>query len=148
LTAMSVVFGLTYHNVVMLDLDGMSFREVKRLCMEAVRRYRLGGFVILRSSRNNYHVVFDRTFKTWDKTLNIMSRIAIMSKNPNVWKWLCMQVIKGGATLRISPKPSNPGFKPPPRVVFRHGNQDTAVKKYLADRRWVLKSVRRIGVYS
>jgi hypothetical protein len=136
------VIGVTYENVVMADLDDMSFRRVKRLAFKAVKRFNLGGFIILKSSRGNYHVVFNEP-KDRFEVFQIIGWIGITANNPNVWKWVCMQAVKGALTLRLSPKPlSDGGFKPPPKVVYRYGEQDKCIKDFLKIRRNVLNAFK------
>lgn len=142
---MRVVVGLTFRNLVMVDLDGMSFKQVKQLCIKACEKYRLEGFIILKSSSRNYHAVFDRVFKDWSETINVISRIAIMSGNPETWKWVCMQIIKEASTLRVGFKPLNPNrFKPPPRIVYRHGCQKHGIHEFLRERRKVLNILKHL----
>lgn len=72
----------------MVDLDDVDFKKVKRLCMGAVEKYKLVGFIILKSSSGNYHVVFDRILENWSEAVNVIARIAIMSGNHKTWKWV------------------------------------------------------------
>jgi hypothetical protein len=44
----------------MLDFDDRCFRYAKDWAFRTLKQFRLGGFVILKSSKNHYHVVFDR----------------------------------------------------------------------------------------
>jgi hypothetical protein len=54
-----------------------------------------------------------------------------------------MQAVKGALTLRLSPKPlSDGGFKPPPKVVYRYGEQDKCIKDFLKIRRNVLNAFK------
>lgn len=76
---MPPVIGFSHKNIVMIDLDGMPLEEVKEIANKALKRFRLGGYIILESSPNNYHVVFDRPFRYWSKVYRIMAWIAIMS---------------------------------------------------------------------
>jgi len=145
---MGITVGLSDKHTVMVDLDDMSFRKVKSLALLTMKHFNLEGFIILKSSPNNYHVVFDRPIGRWVEVLRIISWIGIMADNPNVWKWVCMQAIKGYATLRVGPKPVNPdGLKPAPRVVYRYGSQNRMVRDYLVFRRRLSKLVKRLGVY-
>jgi hypothetical protein len=143
---MAVIVGLSDNRTVMCDLDNVSFKKVKSLAFLTLKRFRLGGFIILKSSRRNYHVVFDKP-KRWSEVLKIIASIGINSNNPEVWKWVCMQVRKGFCTLRVSPKPINPeGFKPTPRIVYRYGSQNCQIEWFLTLRRRVLRMVKRLGV--
>lgn len=145
---MPPIIGLTHRNIVMVDLDGMPLERVKEIADLALKRFKLGGYVILESSPGNYHLVFNRPFRYWSKVYRIMAWIAVISDNPNVWKWVCMQLIKEAETLRVSPKLTNPeGFKPVPTVVCRVGRQDLGVRVYFAAREKILKIIEELGVY-
>ena len=144
---MAVIVGLSDNRTVMCDLDNVSFREAKDLAFLTMERFRLEGFIILKSSSKHYHLVFDKP-KRWSSVQKIIASIGINSNNPEVWKWVCMQVRKGFCTLRVSPKPLNPhGFKPVPRVVYRYGSQNLQIKWFLSMRRCVLRMVKLLGVY-
>ena len=126
------ILGFTDRATVKLDLDEMSFKLVLYWAMFALEKFKLRGFIILKSSKNHYHVVFDR-YVCWDENLSVMAWVAILSKSVHLLRYLAMQCIKMSSTLRISPK----GGKPSPRPVFRYGNQDNAVKDYLEYRRLI-----------
>jgi hypothetical protein len=57
-----------------------------------------------------------------------------------VLRYLAMQCIKGGSTLRISGKVG----KPSPRVVYRFGEQSHAFKEFLRARRFIKRMVSLI----
>jgi hypothetical protein len=103
--------------------------------------FRLRGFIILKSSKNHYHVVFGRSV-TWKKNTHIMAWVCVESKNAGLIKWFLMQCIKESSTLRISPKKE----KSSPRIVFRFGKQNHEIESYLSWR----KHIKRIDtkVYS
>lgn len=143
---MPPIVGLTFKNIVMVDLDGMPLEKVKELADKVLGKFKLGGYVILESSEGNYHVVFNKPMQ-WSKVMKILGWIAIMSNNPNVWKWVCMQLIKQAETLRVSPKPSSKSFKPPPKIVYKFGKQNLGVRIYLETRREILRIIRELGFY-
>lgn len=132
---MGAILGITDRFTVMLDLDNIKFKDAKRLCILACVWYKLEGFVLLRSSRNHYHVIFNKPMKSWRKTVNIISRIAVKTKNPEVYKWVLMQIIKKASTLRISHK----GNKPIPKIVYSYGKLDKQVKAFLSVRNDVIR---------
>ncbi|MEM2565142.1 MAG: hypothetical protein QXQ42_05560 [Candidatus Bathyarchaeia archaeon] len=141
---MPPVIGLSHKNIVMVDLDGMPLEEVKRLADKALKRFRLGGYIILESSQGNYHVVF----RYWSETVRVMAWIAIMSNNPNVQKWVCMQLIKEASTLRVNPKPTNPeGCKPIPKIVYQYGSRNLGIKAFLKSREEILKLLKELEIY-
>jgi len=126
------ILGLTDFETVMLDLDDMSFKLAKYWAELAMRKYRLKGFIILKSSKKHYHVVFDR-YVPRETNLSIVAWVAVLSKNISLLRYLAMQCIKMGSTLRVAPK----GDKPSPRVVYRFGCQDHAVKDFLRYRKLI-----------
>ena len=128
---MAVIFGISDKHTVMADLDNMSFKRVKSLVFLTMKRFRLDGFIILKSSLKHYHVVFDRP-KRWSEVLRI------------VWKWVCMQAIKKTCTLRVSEKPTKNGFKPKPRIVYRYGSQNRQIKDYLEKRKEVWNILNKV----
>ena len=145
---MAVIIGVSDSHTVMADLDNMCFKRVKGLAMLTMEHFRLECFIILKSSCRNYHVVFDKPMRKWSDVLRVIAWMGIMANNSNVWKWVCMQIIKKYCTLRVSPKPVNPGgFKPSPRIVYRFGSGNRMVKEFLNMRRRVLRMVKRLGVY-
>jgi hypothetical protein len=85
-------------------------------------------FIILKSSGNSYHVVFNRAV-SWSRNVHIMCWVALFSGIESLRKFIWMQGIKESSTLRVGPK----NKKPSPRVAYRWGYQDIQVKYYL---RW------------
>jgi len=144
---MATVKGISDNHTVMVDLDNMSFRKVKGLAELACKHFGLGGFIILKSSHRHYHVVFDKPMRFWSDVLRVISWIAIISNNPNVWKWVCMQAIKKACTLRVSEKPTKNGVKPKPRIVYRYGGQNNMIKEYLIFRKCILGIIKQLDVY-
>jgi hypothetical protein len=120
------ILGFTDHITVKLDLDEMSFKLVMYWAMFVLEKFRLEGFIILKSSKNCYHVVFDR-YVTWEENLSIVGWVAILSKSVYLLSYLAMQCIKMSSTLRVAAK----GNKPSPRIVYRFGSQDNAIKDSL-----------------
>ncbi|MEM1540859.1 MAG: hypothetical protein QXJ07_05710 [Candidatus Bathyarchaeia archaeon] len=138
------VVGFSDRHTVMVDFDDTSLKRVKSVAEYVCRRFRLEGFIVLKSSEGNYHVVFNRPIPDWETTLQHICFIGSITDNPEVWKWIVMQGVKGSATLRVSPKPSNPHIKPSPRIVYRYGVLDKQVKEFLAFGKLVLNVLRRI----
>jgi hypothetical protein len=133
------ILGYTDQTTVKLDLDKMPFKTVKYWALRAMKWFRLRGFIILRSSENNYHVVFDRLV-TWKKNTHIMAWVCLESKNEGLIKWFLMQCIKGSSTLRLSPKRE----KASPRIVFRFGKQDQQIKNYVGNRRLIKRIIKKL----
>jgi len=143
-----VTIGISDKHTVMVDLDNVSFRKAKGIAKLACKHFKLEGFIILKSSPEHYHIVFDKPIKHWSKVLKIISWIAILSNNPDVWKWACMQAIKESCTLRISEKPTENGVKPKPRIVYRFGRQNRQVKAYLQFKRQILRLLKHLNAES
>jgi hypothetical protein len=57
-------------------------------------------------------------------------------------RYLAMQCIKMGSTLRVAPNPNKD--KPSPRLVYRFGCQDHAVKDFLSFRQFIKRIYRSI----
>jgi hypothetical protein len=105
-----------------------------------MKHFRLRGDVILRSSRDHYHIVFNKTV-TWEQNVNIMAWASLISKNAGLKRWFLMQCIKGASTLRGSSK----GDKSPPRIVFREGNQDREIASFERWRKRIKKADKQRG---
>lgn len=128
------VLGFTDDETVMLDLDDTPFKVVKYWAQRAMRFFNLNGFLILKSSQGNYHVVFDRKV-SWIENMSIVASIAIQTKHEGLKKWFLLQCRKKASTLRVGPK----GEKTSPRIVYREGNEDTQLKEYLETRNFLKK---------
>lgn len=131
--------GVTDSETVMLDFDDTPFGDVKYWAFRAMKWFRLNGFMIQRSSENNYHVVFDQV--SWSENVRIMAWVSLMSHKPRLLKSFLMQCIKQGSTLRVSRK----GSKPSPRVVSRYGKQDSQIKEFLDFRKMVKNMMRSLN---
>ena len=97
----------------------------------------LRGFIILKSSKKHYHMVFDPRV-SWSKNMGIVGWVAMCSRNSKLKDWLPMQCIKESSTLRVAPK----GDKPSPRVVYRFGCQGHAVRDFLRYRQLIKRIYR------
>jgi hypothetical protein len=126
------ILGFSDRITVKLDLDNMNFKSAKDWAMLALEKFKLEGFIILKSSKKCYHVVFDR-YVSWDENLSIVAWVAILSKSLKLKDYLGMQCIKMSSTLRVAPK----GKKPSPRIVYRFDSQDHAVKDFLEFRQLI-----------
>ena len=120
------ILGYSDTCTVKLDFDDTDFKTVKYWAYRTKNWFRLNGFIILKSSEKNYHVVFDRPV-SWTENFRIMSWVSILSKKGKLKDYALMQGIKGSSTLRFSPK----GNKPSPRIVYRYGEQDDEIKGFL-----------------
>src|SRR5208283_3887593 len=120
------ILGFSDTETVKLDFDNTAFRLVKYWAFKATRKFRLEGFVILKSSENSYHVVFNRLV-SWSENMSVVSWVSLLSHNQGLVKYLQMQCIKRSSTLRVSEKQE----KASPRVIFRYGQQDKQIKSFL-----------------
>jgi len=111
----------------MVDLDRMDEMSAVTICQYATRRWKLGGYILLRSSKGNYQAVFDRYIKWKDVMRILFSMVWKHRELPKLRGWCIMQAVKGSCTLRVS----NKGPKAPPIVIARVGTQDHAIKEYL-----------------
>jgi hypothetical protein len=125
----------------MLDFDDFSFKSVKDWALKANEWFKLGGFIILKSSYKHYHVVFDR-YVSREENLRIVAWVAILSKSIKLKDYVLMQCIKMGSTLRVSPNSNKD--KPSPRIVYRFGCQDHAVKDFLRYRQLIKRIYRSL----
>jgi len=128
------ILGYTDRTTVKLDFDGELFRKVKYWADRAMKHFRLGGYVILKSSRDHYHVVFNKT-ESWERNTQIIAWVALLSRNAGLKKWVLMQCIKGASTLRVSSKRE----KASPRIVFSEGKQDQEIATFKRWRRLIKK---------
>jgi hypothetical protein len=123
----------------MLDFDDAELRTVKYWALKALKRFRLEGFIVLKSSDRHYHVVFSRRV-SWVENLKITAWVSLLSNNSSLQKWFIMQCIKEGSTLRVSNKMD----KPSPRIVFRYGSQDGMIAEFLAYRNLIKSIIRKL----
>jgi len=72
-----------------------------------MKKFRMKDFVVLESSMNHYHVVFDRPV-SWSKNVKIVAWVALEAKHRRLTEWLTMQCIKEGSTLRVTAKKQKP----------------------------------------
>lgn len=128
------VLGLSDTETVKLDFDDVPYRTVRYWASRTVRWFRLQGFIILKSSKNRYHVVFDRVV-SWAENMRVVAWVALLSHNNGLARWFLMQCIKGCSTLRVSSKRE----KPSPRIVYRYGRQDDNIKGFLKTRKIIKK---------
>lgn len=131
--------GISDAEIVMLDFDKVFFQHANRWARRAYKHHKLNGYILFKSSKNNYHVVFDRKV-SWAENMSIVAWVTLISHNQGLKDWLIMQCIKGYSTLRVSPKQD----KPQPRIVYRYGSQNHQIKTYLHKRKEILESLKKI----
>lgn len=104
----------------LLDLDNMKFRKALWIAETLLKRYKLEGFLLIRSSHKNYHVVFNRYLSWRTITKILFSRYECI-------RYGVFQMMQGKLTLRISEK----NGKHLPKIVYRVGKEDKLIKDYL-----------------
>ena len=132
------MLGYTDKSTVKLDFDDVSFKVVKYWALRTMKWFKLRGFIILKSSKNHYHVLFDGSV-TWKKNLHVMAWVCLESKNEGLKRWFLMQCIKESSTLRVSNKKG----KASPRIVFRFGKQDNEIRTFLAWRKCIKSTAKK-----
>jgi hypothetical protein len=150
----NVVLGDFDNDIVKVDWDERFLCEVKRFCKILVKRFPVlgGGFIILESStklrkiRNedftgiaytykskSYHTVFNGEVSKGELE-SILAWLCLFTKDNGLITWFLLQLIKCTYTLRIGFKRN----KKPPKIVFRYGNQDKQIAKFLENRDFIL----------
>ncbi len=104
----------------MLDLDNMKFRKALRIAETLLQRYKLEGFLLIRSRRKNYHVVFNR-YLSWRTITKILFRLH------ECLRWAVFQMKEGQLTLRISKK----NGKDKPKILLNVGKADKLIEDYI-----------------
>jgi len=133
------IFGFSDTETIKLDFDETSFKNVKYWAQRVMKWFKLGGYVILKSSKNSYHVVFNKSV-SWAENLKVVAWVALQSQNRGLIKWLVMQCIKKSSTLRISQKSQ----KHSPRIVYRDGKQDDQIESFLEFRKMLKNYIRKM----
>lgn len=124
----------------MLDFDNLPLEKVKYWARRAMRYFKLGGLLVLKSSEDCYHVVFNRKV-TWSENMSIVASVTLLSHNRGLRRWQLMQCRKQSSTLRVSPK----GSKPSPRIVYREGSVDNQIASFLRYRRKIKDIMNKIS---
>ena len=104
----------------MLDLDNITLKGAKRLADYYLETEKLEGYLLLKTARKNFHVVFNK-YVSWRKALQIIFKI-----NKAI-AWGVWQAKKGELTLRISRKK----LYPRPKIIFKKGQTDKLINDYL-----------------
>lgn len=132
------IFGFTDTETVKLDFDETTFKNVKYWSTRAMNWFKLEGYIVLKSSKNSYHVLFNKTV-SWTVNMKIIAWVAIQSQNRGLIKWCLMQAIKQSSTIRIS----NKGKKHPPKIVAKQGKQDNEIHNFKEFRKEI-KQIQKI----
>lgn len=132
------ILGYSDNETVKLDFDETPFKVVKYWALKTMNWFKLGGFVILKSSENCYHIVFNRKV-SWSENMKIVAWASLLSHHENLKKWFLMQCIKQLSTLRVSSK----RMKPSPRIMYRYSNQSKQVQNFLTYRHMIKKIIQK-----
>jgi len=103
-----------------MDLDNMKYRKAKRIADMLLRRHRLEGYLLIRSSHKNYHAVFNRYLR-W-KTIT-----KILFSQYECIRYAVFQMKEGMLTLRVSSK----NGKDRPKILLTVGKTDKLISEYL-----------------
>lgn len=118
---------------VLLDLDNMTYRKAKWIAKKLMEKYRLEGFLLIRSSRRSYHAVFNR-YLSWKKITEVLFCMH------ECIRYAVQQMQNGHLALRISPK----NGKNKPKILLTIGKTDKLIKDYLE----VFKKFETSGIFS
>jgi len=116
----NVCIGFTCQKGVMLDLDNITFRKTSNIAEYLLKSQKLEGYIIVKSSKNHYHIVFNK-YTNWRKSLMIILSVF------KCVEWGIWQTRKGYLTLRISKKKGNDK----PKIMKQTGKTDKLIKDYL-----------------
>ena len=141
MTRTKAILGYSDTETVKLDFDNMSLKTVKYWAYRTMSWFKLGGLLILKSSANCYHVVFNRTV-LWSENMHIVAWVSLLTDHKTLIKWFLMQCIKECSTLRVSSKIE----KPSPRIVYRYGDQDQEIHNFLHHRKMIKKIVKKLPI--
>lgn len=126
------VYGFTTSHGLLLDLDNTTLGETRKIAKKYMERFKLEGYLILRSSQNNYHVVFNK-YMSWKKVLACLFKIVWYYHyhkhgiKPSLTFWAILQACKETETLRVSRKER----KSIPKVIQTKGKTDKLINDYL-----------------
>jgi len=104
----------------LLDLDNMKFRKALWIAETLLKRHKLEGFLLIKSSSKNYHVVFNR-YLSWRTITKVLFSLY------ECVRWAVFQMKEGQLTLRISKK----NGRDKPKILRQVGKTDNLIKDYL-----------------
>jgi len=134
------ILGYSDMQTVKIDFDHTPYQTVKYWAIRAMNWFKLQGFIIFKSSKHNYHIIFCRRV-SWRQNMHIVAWVALESHTQELATWFIMQCIKESSTLRISPK----GRKSSPKIVHRYGRQDRQIQSFLQYRKKIKKIFRELS---
>jgi hypothetical protein len=114
------VVGFMTNRGLILDFDNMKFKKAKWLAERLCKQHHLEGYLLIKSSEKNYHVVFNRYLR-W-RTIT-----KILFNQYEALRWAVFQMQSGYLTLRVSRK----NGKNKPKIILKVGKTDKLIKDYL-----------------
>ena len=129
-----LVVGYTTQDHLLVDLDNCSIFKAEILVNKIQDEYPfLGDALLVRSSDQHYHVVFD-DFVRWEtlvRIIEVMADLGIVQKN-----YAQVRTFRRDLTLRISDKKGEDRIRPPPEVIEimtvpHKCNDHNGIAKYL-----------------
>lgn len=121
-----IIIGTAHSNYVQLDFDNMEFEEVKKICNSALKTFKLQGYLIIESSKNHYHVIFNKRL-SYKNALQVLAWVSLEVNKIEVYRYIMQQLLKDETTLRLTKKRK----KPIPKPIFVKGKQNGGIKWYL-----------------
>ena len=112
--------GFNTERGLLLDLDNMKYKKAKWIAETLMKNYKLEGFLLIKSSNKNYHVVFNK-YLSWKTITKIL-----FSRYESI-RYAVFQMKEGQLTLRISKK----NGKDKPKILLKVGKTDKLIKDYL-----------------
>ena len=141
-SCLKFILGYTDTETVMLDFDHMPLEKVKYWARRIMKFFKLEGFLILESSENCFHVVFNRRV-SWSENMSIVASVTLLSHNRGLRRWQLMQCRKQSASLRVSPK----GVKASPKMVHHEGRQDGQIQWYIEYRNLIMDIMENLDEF-
>jgi hypothetical protein len=96
----SPILGLSDTETVLIDFDNISFDLIKYWAERTMKWLKFEGFIILKSCKNSYHVVFNRPI-SWSENMRIVAKVSLLSRNEKLKTYFLIQCIKESSTLRV-----------------------------------------------
>lgn len=125
------LIGFTTNKGLMLDLDKTTKKEAKQIATYYCKKFKLEGYMIIKSSPFNYHVIFNK-YLQWRTTCEYLMSIAWRyyyhehGEKAGLIRWCMLQVIKQSETLRISKKYK----KSKPCIIEESGKTNKLIRDY------------------
>ena len=128
-----LVCGFTSQDILMVDLDNCSLWQAEQIAKMIMHEWQtVGDCLVIQSSENHYHLVYDSTLN-WQQIYDItqtLGALGIVEKN-----FMWVRELRHDLTLRISPKMYREKQSPVPLPVELLGTTEPehsyGIQKYL-----------------